>query len=183
MTTGASDIAEQRMADEPGRACETPCTVLGHRCRGVRLRPVRLRFLLLTLAAGRLRLAAGSIGGVGIASSENALDERFDGLQQRALPGGLTLIVASGRRSRMLGLARLDALPAGHGLLLGRCRSVHTVTMRFALDLVWLDGDGRPVRLDEDVAPRRMRTCLRARSVIETAAGGGARFRAAVGDG
>ena len=99
------------------------------------------------------------------------------------LPGGLTLIVASDRRSRMRGLAGLDALPAGHGLLLDPCRSVHTVTMRFALDLLWLDGHGRPVRLDEQVAPRRLRTCLRARSVIETASGGGERFRAALAGG
>jgi len=118
---------------------------------------------------------------VGIADPENALDERFVDLERRELPGGLTLLVASNRRSRMLGLARLDALPAGHGLLLRPCRSVHTVTMRFALDLVWLDADGAPVRLDEDVAPRRMRTCLRARAVIEAAAGSGARFHAALG--
>ncbi|MDQ3722019.1 MAG: DUF192 domain-containing protein [Actinomycetota bacterium] len=119
---------------------------------------------------------------MGVADSEIALDERFDGLERRALPAGLTLIVAAGRRSRMLGLARLDVLPNGHGLLLGSCRSVHTVTMRFALDLVWLDGAGRPVRLDEDVARGRMRTCLRARAVVETAAGSGARFRAALAD-
>ncbi|MDX6718234.1 MAG: uncharacterized protein QOJ63_488 [Solirubrobacteraceae bacterium] len=108
------------------------------------------------------------------------LDDRFDGLKRRELAGGLTLLVASTRRSRMLGLARLDALPADRGLLLEPCRSVHTVSMRFALDLVWLDADGRAVRLDEGVAPRRVRTCLRARSVVETAAGGGARFRAAL---
>lgn len=110
------------------------------------------------------------------------LDERFDELERRALPGGLTLILASTRRARMRGLARLDELNADHGLLLGPCRSVHTMTMRFALDLVWLDGEGRFVRLDEDVGPRRMRTCLRARSVVETAAGGGERFRAALDD-
>ena len=111
------------------------------------------------------------------------LAARFDDLERRSLPGGLTLLIAGDRRSRMLGLAALDALPADHGLLLGPCRSVHTVAMRFALDLVWVDGDGRPVRLDEGVVPRRARTCLRARSVIETAGGSGARFRAALLDG
>lgn len=111
---------------------------------------------------------------------DELLDERFAGLELRALPGGLTLIVASSRRARGLGLSKLDALPVGYGLLLAPCRSVHTLTMRFALDLVWLDGDERPVRHDAGVAPRRMRTCLRARSVIETAAGEGARFRAAL---
>lgn len=108
------------------------------------------------------------------------LDERFDGLELRELPGGLTLIVASTRRSMMKGLGGLDALPADHGLLLTRCRSIHTVPMRFALDLVWLDRDGRVVRLDEDVGRFRARTCLRARAVVETAAGDGARFRDAL---
>ena len=120
---------------------------------------------------------------MGTADPETPLDERFDGLERRELSGGLKLIAASSRRSRVLGLARLDTLPADHGLLLAPCRSVHTMTMRFALDLVWLDGDGRPVRLDEDVAPRRMRTCLRARCVVETAAGAGARFRTALAGG
>ncbi len=114
------------------------------------------------------------------ADSAPTLDERFDRLEKQSLPGGLTLINASDRRSRMLGLARLDALPPEHGLLLAPCRSVHTVTMRFALDLIWLDKQGRPVRLDENVVPRRARTCLRARSVVETAAGSGERFRDAL---
>jgi uncharacterized membrane protein (UPF0127 family) len=111
---------------------------------------------------------------------DDALDERFAGLEQRRLPGGLTLIVACSRRSRRRGLAKLDGLPAGYGLLLAPCRSVHTVAMRFALDLVWLDSDERPVRLDTGVSPRRLRSCLRARCVIETAAGEGARFRSAL---
>jgi hypothetical protein len=42
--------------------------------------------------------------------------------------------------------------------------------MRFALDLVWLDADDRVVRLDRDVRPNRMRSCRRARSVVEQAA-------------
>jgi uncharacterized membrane protein (UPF0127 family) len=117
------------------------------------------------------------------APADRPPDERFDGLERRSLPGGLTLIVGSGRRARLLGLSALDALPAGHGFLLSPCRSVQTVGMRFALDLVWLDGEGRPVRVDADVAPLRMRTCLQARSVVEAAAGDGARFRDALSGG
>jgi uncharacterized membrane protein (UPF0127 family) len=108
------------------------------------------------------------------------LDARFDALQRRPLPGGLTLLVAGTRRSRALGLARLDDLPAGHALLLERCRSVHTAGMRFDLDLLWLDGAGALVRLDRAVAPRRLRTCLRARAVVEARAGDGERFVAAL---
>ena len=70
---------------------------------------------------------------------------------------------------RLRGLA---FAPPGDPLLIEGCRSVHTFGMRYALDLVWLDGDGAVIRVDRDVPPRRLRTCLRARSVLETAAGG-----------
>ncbi len=107
--------------------------------------------------------------------------ERLAGLERRALPGGLTLLVAGDRGARRRGLAYLDgvALPAGHGLLFERCRSVHTVGMRFALDLLWIGAGGAVVRVDRGVAPWRVRTCLRARGVIEVAAGEGERFAAA----
>ena len=62
-------------------------------------------------------------------------------------------------------------MPSDLGLELAPCRSVHTFGMRFALDLIWLDRDGRVVRVDVEVPPRRVRTCLRARSVIETRGG------------
>jgi uncharacterized membrane protein (UPF0127 family) len=114
-------------------------------------------------------------------SSEHSdADERFAGLPTRALPGGLTLTEAATRRARMKGLSKLAALPGDHALHIPRCRSVQTASMRFALDLVWLDADGRVVRLDEGVGPRRLRTCLRARSVVEAAAGEGGRFAAAL---
>lgn len=51
-------------------------------------------------------------------------------------------------------------------LLIERCRSVHTFGMRYPLDLYWLAGE-RIVRVDHGVPPRRVRTCLRARSVLE----------------
>lgn len=104
------------------------------------------------------------------------LDARFEGLDRRALGGGLTLLVASTRRARGRGLARLDDLPADHALLLEPCRSVHTIGMRFALDLLWLDANGQLVRIDHAVAPRRLRSCRRARAVIECTAGEGDEF-------
>jgi uncharacterized membrane protein (UPF0127 family) len=103
---------------------------------------------------------------------------RFDGLARHELAGGLTLVVASTRAARGRGLARLDALAADHALLIERCRSVHTVGMRFALDLLWLDAGGAVVRADAGVAPRRLRSCRGARAVIECNAGHGDRFAA-----
>jgi len=74
--------------------------------------------------------------------------------------------VARTFRDRLVGLAWRREPPA-QGLLLPRTRSVHTFGMRFALDLHWLDAAGGVVRVDRAVPPRRLRTCLRARAVLE----------------
>lgn len=105
--------------------------------------------------------------------------ERFAGLPQRSLPGGLTLVEANSSKSRRRGLARLDSLPDDHALLIPRCPSIHTFGMRFPLDLIWLGKGGKVVRVDRSVPPRRMRICPRARSVVETVAGAADPFLAA----
>jgi uncharacterized membrane protein (UPF0127 family) len=46
--------------------------------------------------------------------------------------------VARGPVGRLLGLAGLACLPPGNALLIPRCASVHTVAMRFALDVAFL---------------------------------------------
>ena len=74
--------------------------------------------------------------------------------------------VARTFRDRLVGLAWRREPPA-LGLLLPHTRSVHTFGMRFALDLHWLDAAGGVVRVDRAVPPRRLRTCLRARAVLE----------------
>ena len=101
---------------------------------------------------------------------------RLDGLPARELAGGLRIAEAHSRAARMKGLAKLDDMPETTGLHIPRCRSVHTFTMRFPLDLVWLARDGSVVRIDENVPPRRLRTCVRARSVVECNAGHGRAF-------
>lgn len=92
-------------------------------------------------------------------------------LPGRSLADGRVVHTADTAAGRARGLAGLDALDPRAGLLLARCRSVHTFGMRFALDLVWLDRDGAVVRVDRGVPPRRLRTCLRARCVVEVRAG------------
>lgn len=104
---------------------------------------------------------------------------RLEELPFRPLDGGLRVARAATRRQRTLGLAGLDSMPPVSALHIPRCRSVHTFGMRFALDLIWLDQSGRTVRVDRDVAPRRLRTCLAARSVVEANAGEADAFVAA----
>jgi len=104
---------------------------------------------------------------------------RLDALPARELSGGLRVARAERRADRMKGLARVDAMPPAYALQLPRCRSVHTFTMRFALDLIWLGKDGRPVRVDRAVPPNRLKLCVRARSVVEANAGTADAFLAA----
>jgi uncharacterized protein len=74
--------------------------------------------------------------------------------------------VADTFRTRLLGLA-LRSEPPPHALLLPRTRAVHTFGMRFDLDLYWLDGRGRVLRVDRAVPPRRLRRCAGAAAVLE----------------
>ena len=71
--------------------------------------------------------------------------------------------------TRLRGLALRRAAP--DALYFPRCRSVHTIGMLFALDLIWVDSDGTAVRIDRDVKPWRTRSCREAFGVIECEAG------------
>jgi uncharacterized protein len=111
--------------------------------------------------------------------TRGAWERRLDPLPACDLAGGLRVHDARGLRARRRGLGGLDALPADRALRIPRCRAVHTFTMRFALDLIWLGPDGAVVRVDRAVPPRRHRGCARARAVVETRAGCADRFLAA----
>jgi uncharacterized membrane protein (UPF0127 family) len=83
----------------------------------------------------------------------------------------MEIVVARGLR-RLVGLIGRRDWPVGVALEIPRCRSVHTVGMRFALDLVWLDSERSVVRVDWAVRPWRVRSCRGARSVLELRAVG-----------
>lgn len=58
--------------------------------------------------------------------------------------------------TRLRGLMFRPALPPGGGLLLVPEHSIHTFFMRFPIDVLYLDGGNRVLRLDESVAPNRV---------------------------
>jgi uncharacterized protein len=91
---------------------------------------------------------------------------RFRALERvRAL--GVEIPVATTRVSRLLGLALLPRERAGPGLLIPRCRSVHTFGMRFPIDVLFLDGEDRVIELRRSVPPCRVIRCPRAMAVLE----------------
>jgi uncharacterized membrane protein (UPF0127 family) len=104
---------------------------------------------------------------------------RLEALPRIAVGDGLELRVARSLRARARGLAGLDELPPGVALLLPRCRAVHTFGMRFALDVVFLDGGGLVLHVAARVPPRRHAAVRAAHAVVETRAGESARFLAA----
>jgi uncharacterized protein len=85
---------------------------------------------------------------------------------------GREVPVATTSLSRLLGLAFLPRDRAGAGLLIPRCRSVHTFGMRFRLDVLFLDAADRVVSQRRGVAPGKMLRDRRAGSVLELPAGG-----------
>jgi uncharacterized membrane protein (UPF0127 family) len=96
---------------------------------------------------------------------------RLSRLECLSLPGCPRAYVADSPRARLLGLAWLDELPGDCGLLIPRCRSVHSFGMRFDLDVRFLDADGRVLRRVEALPPRRVVWCQGAAAVLERAAG------------
>jgi uncharacterized protein len=91
---------------------------------------------------------------------------RFRGLDRTQLLGH-EVPVASTHRSRVLGLALLARERAGAGLLIPRCRSVHTFGMRFALDVLFLGPGDEVIELRRGVPPARVIRCPGAMAVLE----------------
>jgi len=91
-----------------------------------------------------------------------------------------TAEVASGRRARRRGLLGRDGVEGA--LVLRPCRQVHTLGMRFPVDVVWCDGDGRVLRVATIPRARVSRPVMRARLVIEAEAGSARRWGIRVGD-
>ncbi|HWI13992.1 MAG TPA: DUF192 domain-containing protein [Burkholderiales bacterium] len=82
---------------------------------------------------------------------------------------------------RLRGLLGTPAAP-DDGLYITPCCSVHTVGMRYPVDLIFLDRDGRVLRIAEAVPPWRIAGAWRAHAVAEFRAGTLRRLDVAVGD-
>jgi uncharacterized membrane protein (UPF0127 family) len=88
--------------------------------------------------------------------------------------------VAESFRARLVGLLGRDGLDGA--LLLRPARSVHTVGMRFALDVAYCSRDLTVLRTQRLRPHRLSRPPLRTRCVIEAEAGAFERWRLRPGD-
>ena len=91
-----------------------------------------------------------------------------------------SLEVAGSSSARRRGLLRREGIDGA--LLLRPCRAVHTVGMRFPIDVAWCDRELVVLRTARMARHRMSRPVLRARAVVEAEAGTFERWHLAVGD-
>jgi len=85
--------------------------------------------------------------------------------------------------ARLVGLMGRRRLEEGEGLLLSPCSSVQTFFMRFPIDVIFVDGEAKVVKVAPALGPFRVALGGRgARDALEVAAGIAARSDTAVGD-
>lgn len=80
--------------------------------------------------------------------------------------------VAKGMFSRMVGFLNRSRIEPAEGLWFAGCSAIHTIGMRQAIDIVFLDRGGRVVRTLCAVPPNRIAIgCPNAETTIELGAG------------
>ena len=91
---------------------------------------------------------------------------------RRVSVNGVDAEVAETFAQRARGLIGRPAPAPGKGLLIPRCNCIHTMFMGYAIDAVFMDGDGAVVKTVRGIPPWRPWVWggWRARKVLETAA-------------
>lgn len=79
--------------------------------------------------------------------------------------------VAVTRRDRRKGLLGRSGLEPASALVIAPCFSIHTMFMRFDIDAVFVDEDGRAVKVVRDMTPWRIAVDPTAHAVVELPAG------------
>jgi uncharacterized protein len=87
-------------------------------------------------------------------------------------PGGLLRVkVAADFLTRARGLLFAPPLAPGEGLLIAPCSSIHTIAMRYPIDVIFLDRKARITRVCPRVPAGRIRFRWGAAAVLELQAG------------
>ncbi len=83
----------------------------------------------------------------------------------------VSVTLADTRAARRKGLLGRESISPDEAMVMTPCFGVHTLFMRFAIDVVFVDRDGRAVQIVHDLQPWRIAASLRACAVIEMSAG------------
>jgi uncharacterized membrane protein (UPF0127 family) len=79
--------------------------------------------------------------------------------------------VAVTRNDRRKGLLGRDVFETSSALIIAPCFSIHTMFMRFDIDAVFVDDDGRAVKVVQGMGPWRIAVQPFAHAVVELPAG------------
>jgi uncharacterized membrane protein (UPF0127 family) len=79
-------------------------------------------------------------------------------------------------------LLKRTGLEPGEGLWIVPCEGVHTVGMKFPIDVVFLSKKKKILRIRREMKKWRLALCLRAHSVLELPAGQCESAQTSVGD-
>jgi uncharacterized membrane protein (UPF0127 family) len=102
--------------------------------------------------------------------------------ESSAVPLASRVEVAMSRRARRRGLLGRQRIDGDAAMMLVPCAAVHTAFMRFPIDVVFINRDGRVVHIASRLQPWRVAMSPAAHAVIELAAGTLDRRDVRVGD-
>jgi uncharacterized membrane protein (UPF0127 family) len=80
-------------------------------------------------------------------------------------------LIADTSTTRKTGLLKHERLEPGEGLWIKPCEGVHTVGMKFPIDVLFLDKKRKVVKIRAAMPRWRMAACLWAHSVLELPSG------------
>jgi uncharacterized membrane protein (UPF0127 family) len=90
--------------------------------------------------------------------------------------------IADTSKARNTGLLKRDRLEPGEGLWITPCEGVHTVGMKFPIDVVFVNKKRKVVKIRAAMPRWRLALCLWAHSVLELPSGTAAATETTAGD-
>ena len=91
-------------------------------------------------------------------------------------------LIADSSKTRKTGLLKHDRLEPGEGLWITPCEGVHTVGMKFPIDVLFLDKRRKVVKIRATMPRWRVAACLWAHSVLELPSGMAEATKTTAGD-
>jgi len=90
--------------------------------------------------------------------------------------------IAGTSADRRRGLLETESLRPGDGLWIAPCEAIHTLGMKWPIDVIFLDKNYRVRKVAADLLPWRIAICWTAASVLELPAGVLLRSGTQIGD-
>ena len=90
--------------------------------------------------------------------------------------------IATSAWERMRGLLGRPPLAHNEGLLIRPCNSVHTMGMKYPIDVIYLDRDHCILKIVPKLQPQRLSFCFGASATLELCDGSAKKFKLNLGD-